>query len=494
MGVPEKEIRAQKRIFSLEYPAQYLDRRSEIIEKTRQKRAEYRGVLANHLQQICGHDALQASDLRCLDGANFLLSGSRGGSSITIDILKQQAKGARGTGGKIFSLPGEQRPYFELAKLTPPFKGFLSDRLDRSHANSEKGRFFLTELASEIGYPIEQTSDLRGFAITIYGRLLLQWPAIDFGPTDETINKIEKAVSQVCSKHNGVLTYVDQTSSRYKLMSNIKLCFPAIDLRFYDDINSLPNTSSSPDLSQYDCFIEEPPFILPSPWHFVSRDELSQGVLMFKDPSDAWRIPFWKYLLREIPLSWIHLTRNAYESINGLCDGWKFPYGYLTTRSPRPLQVKGYATREVPWTQWYANYSTSDKVWELLLNGQPVDLELVAAQQWIDAHQTIINQVGGDSRYLRLVDNENPQKVGFEWLRSEPVRAVTQVCNVFGFELTSSLLEAAEKITIRRIQITPGTDGRSNRWRQASNHDLIAAYVRDRTIAKLSETLGYSTE
>ena len=293
---------------------------------------------------------------------------------------------------------------------------------------------------------------------------------------------------------DNTLIYKDEVVSREKLMNYIKLYFSKIDLRFYDSINSKIDTSSTVSFSQYGFFIEEPPFIIPSPWHFASINDLSTGILILKDPSDAWRIPFWKWIFNRIPLSYTHLTRNVYESINGLCEGWNFPYGYITTRSPQPIQIKGYTSIELPWTSWYVNYSTSDKVWKLLLSHQEVYLEKIVVQQWIDAHQSIINQVGNDLNYFRLSSNKYEDKIGFEWLRSEPIEAISQLCNIFEFELTSTLLKAAQQIAIHQVQVTPGTNGESNRWEKAPNRNMIALYANDPVVVDLSKKLGYSTK
>ena len=476
---------------NIKYSIGYIAHREKIVEQTLQKRIKYRGILQKHLKQFYGHGLLKSNELRNLKEVNFILSGSRGGSSVVVDILKQQACTASSVGKKILSIPGEEKPYMEIAKLTPPFKDFISDKLNESHAKSEKADIFLSELTSEIGWPLKKTTDLRGFAITIYGRLLMQWPSVDFGAPESAIKKIEKSIKKASKINKDVLTYDSEVSSDIILMKKIKNFFPDIDLKFYDRMNNLHDISSGQLYSKCQYFIEEPPFIIPSPWHFVTTDELAQGILILKDPSDAWRIPFWKELLKGIRISWTHLTRNAYESINGLCDGWKFPYGYITTKSPKPLQVKGYTNPKMPWTKWYAKYSTSDEVWKLLLNKKPVDLERIAREQWVSAHQAIIDEVGGDKHYYRIADKKDKKKIGFEWLRSKPNEAFGQICDMFQIELSSSLKEAVEKITTRAVQVTPGSSMNADRWKHSQNYDKIILQVKSYPVVRLSKILGY---
>lgn len=477
-----------------EYPEWFIDMRRDIVTRTREKRSVYRAILRDHVASTYGYDLLNGQDLLSIGAVSFLLSASRGGSSVVVDILRQQAKTAAPGERKILSIPGEQKPQIELSGFTPPLKdGPISDRLDALHAKDvSKLPFLLDELASEVGYPLDTTSDLHGFSITVYGRLLLQWPGIDFGIPQEALAKVYQAILSTSQNLGGDLKYVDNNSSQENLLNALKQQFPQLDLRFYDVVN-MKNGSDNQEINPvYEGFIEEPPFIIPTPWHYATRQEAEQGILLMKDPSDAWRIQFWKHLFDGRPLSWLHLTRNPQESVSGLCDGWKFPYGYITIRSPMELNIRGYTDINYPWTQWYANYSTSDHVWSLLLNGNQVDLEQVAANQWADAHRAILDQVGNDLDYYRISSDHDKAKVGFEWLRSEPQEAIAAICKKLGVRLTDSLIDAAGKIGEKRVQATPGTDARSDRWLFAENRGLIVRYIQMQEIAEISAKLGYN--
>lgn len=492
MSLPLSEI--EPKGFSVEYPGWYIESRREIITRTRERRSVYRSILNRHLEQEYGHGLTGIDHLNDLKEVAFLLSGSRGGSSIAVDILKQQARSFSGSGKKILCFPGEQKPYFELAQLTPPFKNGLSDRLDTQYTQerSKIGVLF-TEMLSEVGYPESETNDLIGFAITIYGRLLLQWPNIDFGHPDEAMPKILEAIKTAIPNLPNPFLYIDSDTSREKLLRGLKVQFSDIDLRFYDHPNRQVDLNRNSVLLNYDCFIEEPPFIIPSPWHFISKQELSKGILFMKDPSDAWRLAFWKNLFTNQNVTWVHLTRNAQESVNGLCDGWRFPYGYVTTRSPKLLNVRGYTDHLLPWTEWYANFSTPDVVWALLLGKKAVDLEKIAAVQWADAHKTIIQEVGNKPNYYRLTSPQDPTKFGFEWFRSEPQEAVVAICDKLGIEMTTSLATAIDEMKDKKVQATPGTDANAGRWRTANNYDQIVSYTTEPYVKELSEELGYNT-
>lgn len=472
------------------YPSWYVEQREKIISNTREKRRAYKQILSKHLKQAYGHFLLTKEDLSKIDSILFLLSSSRSGSSVTADILRQQARSTTGTGKQIICLPGEHRPLFELAGLSTPFNMLLvSDELGSTQAKSENVDILLDELSAEIGYPLESTFNLLEFAITIYGRLLLQWPKINFGSPEEAIGNIYTAV-RTCGVGDP-LEYKDSPESRHRLMHALQRVYPKIDLRLYDGVNSKGIVQPKFESNHYDNFLEEPPFIVPSPWCFPSKTTLRETILMLKDPSDAWRIPFWMKALHGQTIHWMHLTRNAPESINGLCDGWRYPYGYITKRFPRPLKINGYTSTKQPWTQWYVNYSTSDKVWQLLLNKETIDLELVAATQWEDAHKSILNSAGNDPNYYRIISEYNSKSFGFEWIRSEPVQAVTAICKKFAIELSPSLVKAARQIGARKVQVTPGTNANPMRWKHSCNHEKIMEYVKSDSVAEVSMALGY---
>lgn len=478
----------------LEYPRWFVDVRRGLVTGTREKRSIYREILQDHIASTYGHDLLNGQDLLSVGEVSFLLSASRGGSSVAVDILRQQAKTAGLKERKILSFPGEQKPHIELSGFTSPLKnGPISDRLDASHAkDASRVPILVEELAAEVGYPLDSTTDLRGFAITVYGRLLLQWSGIDFGVPQEALAKIYQAILLVSQSSDGDLTYINNNSSEENLLNALKQQFPQIDLRLYDVLNNKNGSDNLGISPSYEGFIEEPPFIIPTPWHYATREEVEQGILLMKDPSDAWRIQFWKEVFQGRPMSWLHLSRNAQESVSGLCDGWKFPYGYITTRSPRALDIRGYTDINSPWTQWYANYSMSDHAWSLLLDGNQVDLEQVAATQWADAHRAITDQVGNDPGYYKIASEHDPSKFGFEWFRREPQDAISVICKKLGVRLTNSLIDAARKIGEKRVQATPGTDAKSDRWLSADNHELIMFYTQNQEVAEISAKLGYN--
>ncbi len=475
----------------LEYPKRFIATRMNLILAINKKREEYRVILSEHLKKK-DSELLNPKDLNFLTKFAFLLSSSRSGSSITASILSQHAKRYKNSGNILLCLQGELKPYFDLSQLSPPFVDVYSNELDVYHTKDQaKVNTLLTELSSEIGYPIGETTDILEFSIIIYGRLLLQWPILDFGAAETAVSKIYEIVKSISLNINGIPTYVDTSNTRILLLKAIKKIFPEIDLSFYDIPRTKISLLKSACLYNLDSFIEEPPFIIPVPWHFAIKEELAQGILFLKDPSNSWRIPFWREILRNHTISWLHLTRNVLESVNGLCNGWIYPFGFITNRSPKPLKIRGYTQDTLNYTQWYTNFSTSNRIWELLLHEKSVDLEQVCSTQWADAHRAIINLVSEDKNYFKISSRDNPKQFGFEWLRAKPVEVITQISEKLDIELTQSLIDAANDINNQNVQVTQGINRHPDRWKVAENRDLIIKYSREAEILEISQKLGY---
>jgi len=489
-----------------DYQPDYITYCRETIIKARRLRAEYRQILSQRLEHKYGHPLLSETFLSLSDIQEiaFLLSSSRGGSSVTMDLLRQQARTASNEQRRVLSIPGEERPHLVLAGLYSPFIETLADELDGKHVWQQdpfnKTQFradtLKSEIMSEIGYPIKETNDLITFAIRIYGRLLLQWPNINFGEAQEAIEKILSVVRGISIMSSQGLVYADNQETRKKMMLGIQQLFPEINLLFYDgfyeDEEILQRSSEDYNPLQYT--LEETPFIIPSPWHYASNNELDNGILLLKDPSNAWRIDFLKELFRKSTIHWLHLTRDPRESINGLCDGWKFRGGYLTTMSPKPVSITGYTDHLLQ--SQYVNYSTPHILWVALSQGNEIALEHLAALQWAEAHRAIMEGVSGDPKYYKIANDEYP--IGFDWMRDDTEGAVRAICEHLGIPATLSLLQAAFNMSKNVIQATPGTDPRiRDRWKQAENHELVERYAAlpfVASIAALLEIPDYLTE
>ena len=472
-----------------------------LVRKVRDRRNEYRAILADHLklkrQKPVWDSPLSLSDIR---EVLLLLSGSRGGSSVTASLLRHQARGAEIRQIKLLSLPGEQTPHLMLAGLMYPLLQRFSDELFPEDylapdpvacdTTRHKVNYLRDELLGEIGYPLVATSDLRCFAITVYGRLLLQWPALQFDGAEKTIRHIEAAVMQVTAALKSPGVYWDYKPYRTMLMLHLRERYPEIDLHYYDGLDHksvdklIPKSIGGPLPYQ----IEEPPFIMPQPWHYADTGDVETGTLLLKDPADAWRIGFWQAVFPRSFFHLFHLTRDPRAAINGLCDGWRYPYGYHTMRAPKNLRIRGYS-EQGSWQSKVANYSSCEVLWKVLNLNCEFTLEDIAALQWSYAHEAIL-RARHEPGYWRIGMPGIHDK-GFEWIERSAADAMMTICQQTGIKANSELLGAARSMKSNRVQVIPGIIPSFNRWEKAENANFIHSAASHEFVKYIADQLEY---
>src|SRR5687768_12305189 len=106
----------------------------------------------------------------------ILASSSRGGTSITAEMLQWQGADCDDAEGRLLTLPGEEKPHLILSSLAFPTSPERYDDLSAEEARGSSVDGLLSELASEIGYPVIYCKDWQLYSLQLYRRLLLQWP------------------------------------------------------------------------------------------------------------------------------------------------------------------------------------------------------------------------------------------------------------------------------------------------------------------------------
>jgi len=188
--------------------------------------------------------------------------------------------------------------------------------------------------------------------------------------------------------------------------------------------------------------------------------------LLLRDPSNAWRLPFWRAVFPTRDFRVLHLLRDAAESIQGLCDGWNYPFGFQTFPSDEPLRIRGYTDRgprtDAIWKRHRLNFSVdrtlSDRI---LVDKEPSSLVDACGHQWRSAHERII----GDAEGLGL-----PRAlVRFTALRDQPLRWFREVCTTLDLEDSPSGVEFAHAFSSRRVMTTAAVVGTTSheRWRSS---------------------------
>jgi hypothetical protein len=217
---------------------------------------------------------------------------------------------------------------------------------------------------------------------------------------------------------------------------------------------------------------------------------LTNSHLLLKDPSNVWRLSFWKKFFCQLSIKHLILARDPRETINGLCDGWCYPYGYQTVESPEPLMIHGYSERG-EWQKHYVNYSTSSDLWKILGTGLPVHLEVVAAMQWVTSYRALLPLLSNrDALYLKS-PRSGSELIGFEWIKTYPIAAFQQICRWLEIPFTSTLHQAALNLKTKPVQVTPGTGANGDRWKNSARKEAIEYVSHLPWVIQVAKELGY---
>lgn len=391
----------------------------------------------------------RVADSAGIQGVNrlcILASSSRGGTSVTAELLQSQGAGCTDPSRRLLALPGEEKPHLVLAGLAFPSRADRFDDLTAVDAQEVAVARLSTEMRSEVGYPIKRCDDLHVYAAQLYRRLLLQWPI----PMADL--EMENAISKLAQalRMRFPLGYADSVPNRRQVLAACISCFPFITPSFYD---CWPARISDDALLLSGCWwsIEETPFVLPPPWQNVTCDDLEKGCLLLRDPSNAWRLPFWRTVFPVQSIAILHLVRDPRESVQGLCDGWNYPFGFQTISSQKALVIPGYNDSvdfgANGWKRHCLNFSIDKTLSRALLDEhRTLSLVQICAHQWMEAHARIISDVEELSLPRSVVH--------FAKLRRKADETFHKVCEIACLEHSSSGLAYARSVPDHWVMTT----------------------------------------
>jgi hypothetical protein len=438
-------------------------------------------------EKICRHTGRTDELLsRSLAGSQprvcILASSSRGGTSVTAELLQWQGAECANPDGRLLTLPGEEKPLLILAGLAFPSRPQLFDDLSELDADSPGASDLRAELISEIGSPMKMCDDLELYACQLYRRLLLQWPI----PLTEMEPETAIACLSASLRDRFPHGYKDNPDNRQTVLLAAAKCFPFVRRSYYDcwkDRDDALQDSMTEATS-----IEEMPFIFPPPWNTASRADYDRGCLLLRDPSNAWRLPFWRKLFKGHEMKLLHLVRDPRESIQGLCDGWNYHFGFQTMPASPSLDVPGYTDRpgvgNSIWKRHRLNFSISESLSRLLSeHRRPMSLVETCGYQWKDAHETIL----AESRRLGL----SRTVVNFADVRDRSVDTFKEICEALRLACTDSGLTYALSLPSRWIMATipAGTTSRT-RWRNPPFASEIDQLTKTEGFRALAMELG----
>jgi hypothetical protein len=382
---------------------------------------------------------------------------------------------------RMLTLPGEEKPHLILSGLAFPTRRQPFDDLDASDADEQSLGHLLGEMASEVGYPVAQCADLWLYSVQLYRRLLLQWPLHMIQlESRAAVRALADALRRAFAGH-----YRDSAVNRRRVLECCADAFPFIRPSFYD-CGPSKAIRDIPFLKQGPWSFEETPFVLPPPWHNATYEELAQGTLLLRDPSNAWRLGFWRTAFRNADMLILHLVRDARESIQGLCDGWNYPFGFQTLTSNTNLSISGYTGTSMAdaWKQRRLNFSIDRQLSrQLLQERRQMTLVEVCGHQWRVAHERIL----ADSQELSL-----PRiPIHFSSLRHDPVSAYRKICAATSLVASPSGISYATSFNSRWVMATvPAHAASYERWMKSPYATAIRETADREEFATVAWQLG----
>lgn len=336
---------------------------------------------------IAGSHAVQNRvDLSMVQKVVLVMSSSRGGSSAFAEWLRPKER--------LLSLDGELKPLLRQSGLDDP----LSDSDHIADVDQEKIRLLRRLMVGALGAPAKFSAPLDGTGLIARSSrsISLQWPGVaDQAQVREIIgeNLIRAGWSRV-EDFDASRLMLDIVKDLQKLDG--KVCPFRYDLSPELIAEHFPN-AVRPRGPLSTSAHEETPFVLPRLAAPVSAGDLEAGIIVIKDPSNAYRFRLIREIFPKADIRVIHLVRNPAAAINGLIDGWNH-WNFFSRQLKGQLAIPGYSDK-FPWGKDWWNFELPPG-WRSFRT-QP--LGRVCAFQWGSTHRAILDNVPstGDA-YLRL--------------------------------------------------------------------------------------------
>lgn len=395
----------------------------------------------------------------------LLGSSSRGGSSIFAEVLRKSAG--------MVHLRAEINPALRLHGIDPP----ESDALPR---DTPIPAGLSQSIGVDCGNPTDRLDGavaVRQFTAQIAERLSLQWPteAFDVALLRADVDRVLAALQREDGWLEG--EFRDPQPFHARLLARVRARHPAVHPGAYD-IDRRLLAKTCPDAVDVPfsprMLIEEPPFVLTTPWIPATAEALARRPLIIKTPSNAYRIPWLRRLFPNATVRVLHLTRNVAASVNGLYDGWRYP-AFHSHASELPLSIAGYSETAPEGHRWWK--FDRPPGWQSLRERR---LEDVCAFQWRSAHGAILES-GADRFRLAFED------VMANSARQAP--ALSALAHWLGVPVEPELT----RILTGALPVVMATaQPRHRRW--FARVDLLTPLLADPSLRELMERLGYDPD
>ncbi|WP_457443831.1 hypothetical protein [Roseateles sp. P5_E4] len=379
-----------------------------------------------------------------------ILCGSRGGSSLFKEALALHPS--------IASLDGELDPLLALSG-----NGFNqnsdSDGIERV-ANVEE---LSSNILDEVSFASADLLDTELLLRKWKNRLLLQFPSRFLDTAAE--RRLEQSLEAALGQFEGGERR-SETELQELVLSTVFSDEPW-RISYYD------GKANRGDGRHFDepLKIEEPPFVVPTLKRrpFGSAD-VRESVLLFKAPSDAYRIGMYEQLFPNAEVSYIHLTRGFAQSINGLMDGWLYPLGFFShdlSKIGCELAIPGYSDTVAFGRKWWKFDLPPN--WRQFTRAK---LEEVCLNQWYSIHEAILQ-----SGVCTL-------RVSFEDFVDNPIATLRLITDHLGLPA----MAPPDALPIKMATEPPS----SKRWHKRSA--LLLDLAQRTEVREMMDRLGYPME
>jgi hypothetical protein len=409
-------------------------------------------------------------------------SSSRSGSSLLYTLL--------GKLPHVYCLTGEAAPFYKLNATLGGFNPHASDRipdalLDRVIDFPGLSRDFLADLACREPSIACRDIDADTYVDDLMLRLALQWTTITFEPA-ALRRSIGAALDAYVARH----AVFNAEEFYLELLERLMVLWPQIN-PFYYDIGTdkvalrfpFLEVPVGPPVAGFT--LEEPPFILLSPFRKPTPADLAGKTLLLKSTVDCYRMNLIEKLFPDTEIRIIHLVRNPAATINGIYDGWhhrgffshNLSHDFTGDESPE-LRIRGYSDRYPFGSTWW-NFDLPDG-WQRMVDR---DLVEVCAFQWHGANTEILRHLAATHRPSCRVHFE-------EIIRSEGDRrqAFARLLDFMGMPE-----EDLDALQLDRLPVVQSTlPPQLYRWKR--RHDLIAQVLAAPRISELAAHFGYLPE
>ncbi len=377
-----------------------------------------------------------------------ILTSPRSGSSLLKSVLSSHPG--------IASLDGEMEPFLALSR-----NGFSFNADSDALKSIDNQDVLLDNIFDDMTLPANGEPDYMFLKSRWRKRLLLQFPVL-FSE--------DRAHDQLIHDLDAVFRLAEEK----KIQSEAMLQDLVLSRVFKSETWRLDYYDGKKNPGASHCFnesfkLEEPPFVVPRQHRRqLELDDFGQKVLLFKTPPDVYRIGMYEQLFPNASIRYLHLTRGYAQSVNGLMDGWLSPVAFFSHDLERiglELSIRGYSDTVSFGKRWWKFDLPPN--WQEYLNAS---LEEVCLNQWLSAHQAII-----DSQVTSL-------SVSFEDFLANPAGIMQKITSYLGLP---------EMRSLPVFPVTMATEApKIRRWHKRETNLLRMGERRD--VQMMMDSLAYS--